>query len=580
MGKKVESELYAVQDGGRAKSITSGPRRLPRLSLVRPSVVLASLFINLLALTLPIVILQVYDRIIPNQASETLFLLVVALCTALVLDAALRIARSYLTGWAGMKYEHIAASRLVTTILRAEQSALDQAPPGEHLDRIAALEQLRDFYTSQGVIILVDLPFAAIFLGLIWAIAGDLVWVPLTTLALFVVVSLVVGLVLRKALRRRAESDDRRFSFIIELLGGIHTVKAMAMEEQMLRRYERLQEAAAETTYNASFVSGLAQGFGTLFSQLTMIAIVSVGSMVVLGGDLTIGGLAACTMLAGRTIQPLLRAMGIWTHFQNVKVAKERVAKVFAMPAERRGSAPRLPAIEGEIEFENVTFQYPGVAEPVFKDLNLTIAAGETVAIRGVNGCGKSTLLQLILGDIRPTAGKVTVDGYDTSEHDAQSLRDQIGYLPQYGVLFQGTIMDNLTMFRGDEQADEAVALSRMLGIDEFVARLPMGFATRVGDSSTDALPGGVRQRIAIARALVKRPPIILFDEANSMLDRGSDEKLLELLKSLRGKCTLVLVSYRPSVVKLADRVLEIKDSGLKPLGVPEQSTTKVSAAS
>ena len=238
-----------------------------------------------------------------------------------------------------------------------------------------------------------------------------------------------------------------------------------------------------------------------------------------MSGDLTVGGLAACTMLAGRTVQPLLRASGLWTQFQSIDIARQRVNQIFAMPTEAEKHATRLDEVQGAIELEDVSFGYGDGDPALITGLSLSIAPGEVIGISGQTGCGKSTLLMLMMGVLRPNSGQVRLDGVDFANCDPHRLRRQIALLPQSAVLFQGSILDNLTLFRGSDAIEDSLAAAGVLGLDDVIHRLPAGYATRVGDGAEDDLPLGVKQGIAIARMLATKPRIILFDEANSAFD-------------------------------------------------------------
>ncbi len=541
-----------------------GSQDMPRGPGAGARVLLASMTINLLSLALPLVILQVYDRILPHQATDTLLLLIVGLCGVLLLEACLRLARSYVSGWDAARFEHLAACRAVDRLLASNIGRFERDAPGVHLDRLSATDMLRDYHAGQGKLLVVDLPFILLFLGLIWAIAGWLALVPLSLLLLLAGSALLVGTLLRSALEERAALDDRRYNFIIEVLSGIQTVKGLAMEALLQRRYERLQESGAASTYSCTYFSNLAQGVGAIFSNLTMVAVAAVGSILVIGGELSIGGLAACTLLSGRSVQPLLRALGIWTQFQNVAVAQERLDRLFAAAPEGAADAPKMPPLEGHIELQDLRFSYADEDAPVIDGIDLTIAPGEVIGITGGTGSGKSTLLLLMLGALNPSRGRVSYDGMNVAEREPYSLRRQVAFLPQSAALFQGTILDNLTMFRGVDAVEDALAASQLLGLDRQIHRLPAGYETRVGDGAQDELPTGIKQGIVMARALAQRPRVILFDEANSALDGKSDANLKQALAGLKGGPSMVLVSHRPSLLALADRTYHLEHGRLR----------------
>jgi len=548
---------------------------MPKRAGLGHSVQLASLAINVLSLALPIVILQVYDRILPNRAVDTFTLLIIGLVGVLLIDGFFRTARAYITGWNAARLEHATGCRAIDRMLAADIGAFEASPPGVHLDRLYAIDQLREFNAGQARLIMIDLPFVTVFLAVIWIIGGPLVFIPIALLAALGGLGLRLGHRLKESIQERGELDDRRYSFIIEILSRIQTAKSLAMEPLLLRRYERLQERGALGTYKTTRLSNLTQSVGALFSSLVMVSVAAVGAAMVIEGQLSIGGLAACTLLAGRSVQPVLRGLGIWAQVQSIDVAKARLDELFALPTESRGTEGRWEALTGAIELKDVTFGYAG-ADPLFTGLDLTVAPGEVIGISGDSGGGKSTLLMLMMGLLHPDAGRVLYDGIDIAERDLYSLRRQIAFLPQSAALFRGSILDNLTMFQGGDRVDEALAAAKMIGLHDKVRRLPAGYGTEVGDGAAEQLPSGMRQMIVVARALAGHQRIILFDEANSAFDAQSDAHLKQVLAALKGKATMILVSHRPSLLALSDRVFDI--AGGKLVARASQATTPESA--
>lgn len=535
----------------------------------------ASTFINVLALAMPLMLLQIYDRIIPNDGQQTLALLVIGVGTALILEAFLRMGRSYVSGWMGARFEHLAGCAALRRLLHTSIVDYERIGAGTHLERFNGLGTLKEFYAGQAIMAACDLPFALLFLAAIAYLAGHLVLVPVALIIAFAAIALWVGKKLKTALESRMLADDRRFSFIIEVLGGVHTVKGLAMEEQMLRRYERLQETCADADYHVAFNSANASSVGALFSQLVLFCVVGYGATFVINGELTVGGLAACTMLAGRSMQPLQRAVGIYTRFQSIQLARERLQQLFDMQPEKPEGLPQLPPVRGEIAVENLSFSYGKNKDgehmpPIFENINLYVDAGETIGVSGANASGKTTLLYLMMGMLQPTQGRVLVDGNDLSEHESDSIHRHIAYLPQEGVLFNGTILENVTMFR-EHKVQEAYDVSKLIGLEAVVAHMPQGYETMVGDGAGDKLPRGIKQRIAIARALVEKPRVLLFDEANTAMDGAGDSTLRNLLERLKGRVTMVLVTPRPSLLNLSDRIYDIDGTRIVEREAPAQ---------
>jgi ATP-binding cassette subfamily C protein LapB len=530
----------------------------------RLGLLIGTITINLLALTLPLVILQTYDRIIPNQSTNSLFLLVVGVCGALLLDAILRIARADLVGRAGARFVHFMKCEAVNRLLNGRMQDIDRDEPGVHLERLTALDTLRDHHTGQVLITFVDLPFALIFLSLITYIAGWLVVVPLSLFIAFAILALVLGYKLRAKIEERSQGEDRRHSFIVEVLTGIHTVKALGMEALINRRYERLLDGNTLISYDVLRMSARAQELGAVVSQITIVAVAVAGSFIVMAGDLTVGGLVACTLLAGRALQPLLKGLNFWTQLQNVNVAARQTSLMFALRDESEGGKETFPArLEGKLDVEGLSYRYDRDEAMIVHNVDLHINPGEIVGITGENGSGKSTFLALLGGMLTPTSGQVLYDGHDGANVAKRAIRGQVAYVPQTAVLFDGTLLENLTGFRTGEVTDRALEISAQLGLDRRVALLPGGYQSRLGDGSAETLPPGMRQQIAIVRALSVEPSIILFDEANANLDSGDDARLAKLLKSKRGRTTVLLVSHRPTTLMVTDRNYQLANGKL-----------------
>lgn len=546
---------------------TAAPDAAPSDVVVAPklpvAVYLSSLFINLLGLALPLVMLQVYDRILPNQATETLSLLVLGMVGVMILDTALKIARAYMVGWVTARHHYEMATDAVARLLNASTPTLEAVNPTVHLDRLNALDTMREFYGGQSRLLLLDLPFIVIFLGLMAFIGGFLVFVPIIMFVLLGAVTIMRGSSLRQILQARAEHDDRRYDFIVESLSGIQTVKLMGMEPQLQRRFERLQRTGAEASHDTILLGNGAQILGNLFSNVTMIAVVTTGAFMVISGNLTMGTLAACTLLSGRTIQPLLRGLGLWTQIQTISVARERVEQLFELPEVSKQAPPTLPSYSGAVVIRDVGFSYGVGQPPVLQGVTIDIPPGAIVGLRGGAGSGKSTLIKLMRGELAPASGTIAVDGHLVCGPYRPAIADFTAYVPQAPSLFRGTILENITMFKTGSAIDDAREAARLIGLEVDIHRLPEGYDTPVSEGITDELPDGMMQRIVIARALARKPKILLFDEGNASLDSHSDKLLRDGIARLKGQLTIVLVSQRPSLLRLSDRIYALSNGVL-----------------
>jgi len=558
-------------------------------SPLSPPILIGSISINFFALATPLALLQVYDRIIPNQAVETLTIMVLGLVGIMCIDAVFRYSRSCLVIWYAAQLDHALNVTLVDRFLETASQEFEKETPGGYMDKLGALETIRDFEGGQSRLLMLDLPFVGAFLALIWIIGGSLVLVPIALFAVLIVVTAISGSALRKVLSDRWAFDDRRYSFVVETLNGIPAIKSMAMEPQILRRYERLLRTGASATYRTIELGGIAQSFGAVFSGVTMVSVVSVGALLVIDGGLTMGSLAACTLLSGRTIQPLLKGLSLWTQLQSVDVAREKAASLLDLPgAQVRTNANTIPALAGQIDLKNVSFRYGPDLPDVAKHISAQFKAGEMVSITGVDNSGKSTLVRLITGEAHPTEGQVMIDGMEVTGPHQKALASWVAYIPPNPVLFQGTILENLAMFRTGEAIDNARLAARAIGLEEDIHRLPEGYDTRVNQGVAEQLPGGFLQRMTIARALAMKPQVLLFDEANNTLDQKGDQKVLKALQVLKGGPTIIAVTHRPSLMRIADRRFEMNDGALTEIvavvdaatDTPERTQLAIEAAS
>ena len=531
---------------------------------------LSSVFLNLLALALPMALLQIYDRIIPNSSTGTLLLLLGGVLGAVVLEGLLRVARAEIVGWIGVQFEHAASCRAFSHIFAAPADELEKVGPGELIERLGGLPTVREVFSENWTLVVCDLPFVVMFLGGIAYLAGWLVLAPAGVLAAFAAFTLLGSASSERAIKDFNTVRDRRQNFSIEVIHGVHSVKSLAMEAQMIQRYARLQEAVARNSHKVVRANTNSQGVAGVFSQLLTLSVVICGSLMVVDNALTVGGLSACTLLAGRALQPVQKAVGLWTRWQTAKLMRARFETVFTLPGEPKAQQPVRHPIKGRIDMKGVVFRHAADVQPLFDGVDLQIAPGERVAIGGDNGSGKSTLLRMLHGSVAPTEGAVLLDGVALDQHERDHLlrSDGVAFIPQRGELLRGTILENLTMFRADRRKD-ALRLAGLLGLDEVVYRLAQGYHTRVGDGSSDILPRGVVQRIAVIRALVSRPRVLLFDEANASMDGPGDERLRQYFESMSRETTLVMVTLRPSMQRLADRVLRIEGGKLVKAGAP-----------
>ncbi len=529
------------------------------------SILLVSFLINILALVFPLTLLQIYDRIIPNQSTHTLFWLVFSVFLSIIISAILQVTRSYVGSWADARFEHIIGCRAYENLMNCRINEYEKEGSGRHLKRISAISMLKNFYSGQLIVAVVDLPFVVIFLLLITYIGQWLVFIPIVIIAFLVYLVVKNSSNILKLFKTRQDNDDKRLNFIVETVSKIHTIKSNAMEAQMMRRYEHLQGKSTSFDYNANRLAADLSSDSMTFSQVSIVLVASFGGMMVFNGHLTVGALAACTLLVGRCLQPVNLLLNIWSRMQLVNVARDELNKVLEMQLESSQSLKKIKRPKGKIELQNISFRYQKDLPLLFDNFNMTIMPNETISISAENFSGKSTLMYFLMGMMRPSKGKILIDDQDIFSFQLESVRSHIAYMSGSTVLFKGTILENLTMF--DKSLEkEAIKIVEEMGLSTFIEYLPDGFDTRLGYQSSEILSRGVMQRLAIARSLVKNPQIILFDEANIALDRKSDEKVIDYLKKNIGKYTIIIVSYRESLLSLASKRYIVKNGKLKVL--------------
>lgn len=565
---------------GRPKRPPSFLKSFGRAAVARFDVVFTSVGINLLSLALPLVILQVYDRVVPEDSMETFAVLIVGILVVALIDFLLRHVRNHITAWSAARFEHATGQRAVDRLLGADIDSFEDTAASVHLDRLAAIEPLREFHSGQGLITIADIPFAIIFIALIWLIGGDLVFASLLVAAGAAIFAIVLGGRLDRAIRIRAGLDDERYNFIFQTLAGIHTIKGLGMEAQFLRQYERMMGPLAQAVERVAFLSSLGQSMTVTLSNLAMVATGALGSLLVVEGTISGGALIACVLLAGRAIQPLMRLVGLWVQTRSLRLAEERLDGLMSLPQERDHAidSNRAPDQVGDIRLQDATVIRGSADFPVLSNVTLDIPKGSFVAVQGPVGGGKSALLDLLAGFIRVDSGRFTVNGVSADMIDPAKLRRRIGYAKQEVFLFRGTIQDNLTLFGDRRHLAKALEMAQRIGLDEVLALMPNGLATEVGDTASEILPGSVQQQISLVRTLAREPELLLLDEANSAFDMETDRLFRTLLESLKGKTTIVMITSRPSLIRLADLVVEVNQGRLRV--TEERSTTSPPKAS
>ena len=527
------------------------------------SVVVSSILINLLSLFMPLAIMQVYDRIIPRQAVETLTVLVVVVALTIAIEAIFRIARNHVVSWSATVLAWRTHHEVLKRVMAAPASFLETESASRNLDRIQALTAYAEWHGSPSRLVLADLPFVALYVGLMIIVGGQLATIPLVLFLILAVAAHRRSTGVRKTNLNRAFEDMKTRDFLIEAINGLPTIKASAMESQMQRRFERLQETLAAYSFTSIRLAEETQAFGNLLSSLTQMMTVTVGAVFVINGTLSIGALACCVMLAGRAVQPLLRCVAVWNELQSVIVGLEKAGPLLKLPRVQKRSQSAWTKGPMDIRLTSVSFHHDQDSRKILDNVSITVPAGGILAITGRDGVGKSTLADLICGYLPNYSGEIRVGGFDP-RNDGAALKQYLAIVRPGASMMRGTIMDNLIMFRKGDEIELAIHAARLIGLDAQISKLPLGYQTVMSEGPSAELPAGLVQRIAIARAIARRPAVMILDEANGALDMSSDQLLTSGLRRLKGFTTTLIITNRPSFAAIADETWRLETGKLE----------------
>lgn len=563
-----ESPLLKLADRGLASHWLWGT--LKRFVPYYRASLLAALLSNVLMLVSGLVTSVIYDKVIPHQAMVTLWTLAVGAAVALLFDLFARQLRSHLIDLAGRKADLIIGAKLYRQTLGVRMEH-KPASAGAYAAYLAQVEMVREFFAGATLSALSDLPFLVIFIAMTFVIGGPLGWVLVLAVPLIIGLSWVIQGALRRAMRTNMEHVADLHGTLVESLEGLEDLKTSGAEGRFLRRYEQATAIVAETALTSRSLSSWSMNLSSTMQQAINLIILVWGVYLIRDGVITSGALIGSIMFAGRAIQPLGSLVSLATRYQGARAAMISLNQMMSAPAERDGARNYVPlsGITGKVGLHDVGFSYPAAATAhaqttgdaaapkVLRSVTMRLDAGERVAILGRIGSGKSTILRLLGGLYQPTEGMVEVDGIDLRQIDPAEYRAKVGFVSQEPRLFLGTLRDNVLMGRAHLDAARLVEVARLTGLDRVVAAHPMGWDLPVGEMG-QLLSGGQRQLVALARALIAKPQILLMDEPTSSMDAQSEIAFLRQLRDAAGTATLVVVTHRPAVLDLVRRIVVV----------------------
>ncbi len=531
-------------------------------------VLIGSFFLQLMGLVSPIFFQLVIDKVLVHQSMTTLNVLAFGLAVILIFETLMSGLRNWLFAHTTNRVDSELSSRMFRHLLNLPLSYFEARRVGDSVARVRELERIREFLTSNAVTVVIDLFFTIVYFVVMYLYSPLLTFIVVLSIPLYVAISVFISPSLREMLEEKFRRGAENQSFLVESVTGIGTLKAMAVEPQMRDRWEKLFSGYTQIGFDVAKLANWGSHLIQLVSKLTTVAILYFGAKAVIAGDLTVGSLVAFNMLSGRVSAPILRLSQLWQDFQQVRISVERLGDVLNAPAEPEYNPNRasLPPIHGAVTFDKVRFRYRPDALEALRGVDLEVRAGEMLGIVGPSGSGKSTLTKLVQRLYVPEQGRVLVDGVDLALVDPPWLRRQIGVVLQENILFNRTVRENIALGDPTRPMETVIAAAQLAGAHEFILALNHGYDTVI-DERGGNLSGGQRQRLAIARALINNPRILILDEATSALDAESEEIIQKNLASIAHGRTVIIIAHRLSAVRQCNRIITVEGGEVTEIG-------------
>jgi ATP-binding cassette, subfamily B, bacterial HlyB/CyaB len=523
-------------------------------------VLVASFFLQLFALVSPVFFQIVIDKVLVHRSMSTLDVLIIGLVAIGVFESVLAVLRTYLFAHTTNRIDVELGARLFRHLLALPIAYFQVRRVGDSVARVRELENIRNFLTSSALTLVIDLSFTFVFLAVMFIYSPLLTWIVLGAFPFYIGISALATPLFRQRLDEKFQRGAQNQAFLVESVTGVETLKAMAVEPQMQRRWEEQLAGYVAASFRVMSLGNTASQAVQLVNKLVIAGMLYFGAKLVIAGDLTVGELVAFNMLASRVSAPVLRLAQIWQDFHQARLSVARLGDILNTAAEPTYNPTRaaLPAIRGEVAFEHVTFRYRIDGAEVLHDVTFSVPAGQVVGIVGPSGSGKSTVAKLIQRLYVPESGRIMVDGIDLVMVDIAWLRRQVGVVLQENVLFNRSVRDNIALADPSIPMERVIAAATQAGAHDFILELPEGYDTIVGERGSN-LSGGQSQRIAIARALISNPRILIFDEATSSLDYESERVIQQNMQEIAKGRTVFIIAHRLSTVRWSDRIVTIE---------------------
>jgi len=519
-------------------------------------VLLASFVIQLFGLVTPLFTQVILDKVLVHRSLTTLDVLAIAFVAVTIFEFLLNLVRNYIFVHTTSKIDAKLGAKLFHHLMALPISYFERRKVGNIIARVRELDQIRDFIANKTVSVILDVLFSGVFVAVMLLYSVKLTMIVLFFVAIISLIYFFVTPHLRRRLEEKFQMGAQSNAYLVEAVSGVQTVKSLALEGAMQRKWEDYLARYVNSGFNLSNFSNVLGGLSGMLQKLMTIAMLYVGVGLVLEGKLTVGQLIAFQMFANQFSGPVLRLVNLWNEFQQTLLSVDRLGDILNSPTEQRNEkAITLPSIRGEVRFENVTFSYAPDKPQVLRGISAEFRAGQSVGLVGRSGSGKSTITKLIQRLYVPTGGAIYIDDVDIRHMNPKWLRNNIGVVLQENYLFSGTIRENIALARPDAPMEQILAVSKMAGAHEFISELPEGYDTMVEERGS-SLSGGQRQRIAIARALLINPRILIFDEATSALDYESEKIIQKNLDTIKKGRTMFIVAHRLSTVRDCDVIL------------------------